>query len=392
MNHLPPLFARFSLDGVHVAAVVPAYNVARELAGVLRSIPPIVKTVVVVDDGSTDDTAAIAGRVAQIDSRVLLVRHEQNRGVGGAMATGFRTAVDAGADAIVKIDGDGQMPLWLVPQLLAPLVEGTADYTKGNRFRDFIALRQMPPARRFGNVLLSFLSKAATGYWHCFDPTNGFIAIRADVLSQVPLQKIDRTYFFETSMLAQLYLAGAVVKEVPIPARYAGETSSLRIGRVLWQFPAKLLASLVRRLVLKNFVYDFNLESLQLLAGIPLFFWGVAYGAYNWFWYVHHNLAAPTGTVVLPALAIMLGVQFLVSAATLDLQAVPREPINRGPLLSGGQAILPVDASLDERAGGGGEALPREPEAPLIEKRPGVRGGEEARGIDVAKDLPPKED
>jgi glycosyltransferase involved in cell wall biosynthesis len=379
------LFARSSPDDIHVAAVVPAFNAGDEIASVLRSMPPVVRTIVVVDDASTDGTAAIVERCAAVDRRVILVRHERNRGVGGAMITGFRTAIDAGADIAVKVDGDGQMPLWLIPQLVQPLIDGSADYTKGNRFRDFEALRRMPPVRRFGNVALSFLAKAATGYWKCFDPTNGFIAIRADVLSQLPLQKIDPTYFFETSMLAQLYLIGAVVKEIPMPARYAGEQSSLSISRVLGQFPGKLIAALVRRLVLRNFVYDFNLESLQLAAGVPLFFGGIAFGVWKWIWYAQHHLAAPTGTVVLPALAIMLGVQFLVSAATLDLRAVPREPVNRG-------ALLRANVRGDERPGGGGETLPGEVEAAFVEERPGVRRIDDARRIGVAEDLAAKDD
>ena len=318
---------------VHVAAVLPAYNVAKELGSVLRAMPPLFTTIIVVNDGSADQTGAIAERYAELDRRIVVIHHETNRGVGGAMVTGFRTAMEAGADVVVKIDADGQMPLWLVPQLIAPLISGEADYTKGNRFRDFQAVRAMPLARRIGNVALSFLAKAATGYWHAFDPTNGFLAIRSDVLSQLPLHKIDRTYFFEISMLSHLYLIGAVVKEIPMPARYAGETSSLSIPRVLRQFPGRLLWSLLRRLVLKNFVYDFNLASLHLAVGVPLLLTGVGFGAWNWFWYSFQlRVAAPTGTVVLPALMIMVGVQLLLSAAQYDLEAIPREPVNQGAI------------------------------------------------------------
>ena len=228
-----------------------------------------------------------------------------------------------------------------------PLIDGSADYTKGNRFRDFQAVRAMPFVRRIGNVALSFLSKAATGYWHCFDPTNGFVAIRADVLSQMPLKKIDPTYFFETSMLSHLYVLGAVVKEVPMPARYVGETSSLSITRVLRQFPGKLVWSLIRRLVLKNFVYDFNLESFHILAGVPLLLLGMLYGGYHWWWYSSRNLAAPTGTVVLSALLITIGMQLLISAVNLDLQSIPREPINAGAIrVEGAQRS---DAALESR-------------------------------------------
>lgn len=329
---------------VHVAAVVPAYNVAAELGDVLRQMPALFQTIIVIDDASVDDTGTIAENWARIDPRILVVRHEVNRGVGGAVITGYRKALEAGADIIVKIDGDGQMPLWLVPQLVQPLIDGEADYTKGNRFRDFKAVRSMPLVRRIGNVILSFLAKAATGYWHCFDPTNGFVAIRADVLSQLPLHRVDPTYFFETSMLSHLYLLGAVVKEIPMPARYVGETSSLRIGRVIRQFPGRLVWSLVRRLTLKNFVYDFNLESFHLVSGIPLLLTGLIYGSYHWWWYASHRQTAPAGTVVLSALLITIGIQLLISAVNLDLQAIPREPINGGPIetAEGMRAPLPL--------------------------------------------------
>jgi len=318
---------------VHVAAILPAYNVANEIGSVLRSLPPLFTTVVVVNDGSRDQTGAIAEQYAQLDHRITVVHHEANQGVGGAMLTGFKFAVEAGADICVKIDADGQMPLWLVPDLIASLLSGEADYTKGNRFRDFRAVQAMPLIRRIGNVALSFLAKAATGYWRCFDPTNGFLAIRSDVLSQLPRQKIDKTYFFEISMLSHLYLIGAVVKEIPMPARYAGETSSLSIPRVLRQFPIRLFWSFVRRIVLKNFVYDFNLASLHLAVGLPLLLTGLLFGAWNWFLYsTQLRAAAPTGTVVLPALMIMVGVQLLLSAAQYDLEAVPREPINSGAI------------------------------------------------------------
>jgi glycosyltransferase involved in cell wall biosynthesis len=316
----------------HVAAVIPAYNVSRELGDVLRQIPAVIRTIIVVNDCSRDDTGAVAEQYARLDPRILVIHHDENRGVGGAMITGFRTALESGADVIVKLDGDGQMPLWLVTDLVQPLIDGTADYTKGNRFRDFSAIRTMPPVRRLGNVALSFLSKAATGYWNCFDPANGFVAIRADVLSQLPLHKIDPTYFFETSMLSHLYVIGAVVKEVPMPARYAGETSSLSIARVARQFPGRLLWSLIRRLILKNFVYDFNLQSFHLLAGFPLLLAGLVYGGYNWWWYATRLLPAPTGTVVLSSLLVTLGVQLLINAVNLDLQGIPRDPVNGGPI------------------------------------------------------------
>src|SRR5207245_2582724 len=149
-------------------------------------------------------------------------------------------------------------------------------------------------------------------------------------------------------MLSQLYLLGAVVQEESMPAQDRGEPSSLSIPRVLGAFPGRLVSSLIRRLWLKNFVFDFSLESLHLLAGIPLLLAGILYGGYNWLWYSTRHLTAPTGTVVLSALAIILGFQLLLSAVALDVQAVPREPINTGSLVRHA-APLPLDDARSRR-------------------------------------------
>ena len=315
-----------------VAAVIPAYKVEREIEGVLWSMPSYVRHIIVVDDASPDRTSEIVARCATEDSRITLLRHVANQGVGGAMVTGFRAALELKAQVVVKIDGDGQMDTDHIPELLLPLIKGEADYTKGNRFRDFKALRQMPTLRRVGNMGLSFCTKAAVGYWNCFDPTNGFVAIRGSVLAQLPLEKIHRSYFFETSMLSNLYLLSALVKDVPLPARYGAETSNLSIGRVLTEFPPLLLTCLCRRLFLKNLIYDFTMETIFLICGIPILFGGIVFGGIKWITYASRGVSAPTGTVVISALLIILGFQILLSALGMDMQSVPREPICQDPL------------------------------------------------------------
>ena len=318
-----------SLDfaGYRIAAVVPAYRVEPEIEAVLGSLPSYIKYVIVVDDASPDRTAELVSALARRDSRIKLIRHERNQGVGGAMLTGYRCALELGAQIVVKIDGDGQMDLNRLPGLLTPLILGKADYTKGNRFRDFAALRQMPLARRIGNMGLAFLTKAATGYWNMFDPTNGFVAIRAETLAQLPLDHIDPTYYFETSMLANLYLLGAVVQDIPMPAQYKGELSSLLIHRVLFEFPPKLLGTLFRRAILMNFIYDFSMVTVYVLTGLPLFLFGVIFGIIKWVHYASERIPAPTGTVILPTLCVLLGIQFLLSAVESDLRSVPKEPL-----------------------------------------------------------------
>ena len=311
-----------------IAAVIPCYRVERDIESVLGRIPAYIKHIIVVDDASPDSTADLVTASAKEDDRILLIRHPSNQGVGGAMITGYQKALDLGAQMIVKIDGDGQMDMEHLPRLLQPLIEGRADYTKGNRFRDFKSLQQMPFIRRVGNMGLAFLAKAATGYWHLFDPTNGFNAIRAEVLAQLPLDKIDRTYYFETSMLANLYLIGAVVKDVPMPARYQGEISSLLVHRILFEFPPRLFVTFLQRLVLKNFIYDFSMGSIYLLAAVTLLLFGLLFGTYKWIQYASRGVPAPTGTVMLPTLSVLLGIQLLLSAVEIDLRSVPTEPLS----------------------------------------------------------------
>ena len=312
-----------------IAAVIPAFRVQDEIESVLRGLPPYIKNIIVVDDASPDRTSDLVAALAKRDRRVVLIRHERNQGVGGAMVSGFRKALELGAQIVVKIDGDGQMDVSRLPDLLMPLIQGKTDYAKGNRFRDFAALRRMPFVRRVGNMGLGFLSKAATGYWNLFDPTNGFLAIRAETLRQLPLDKIDHTYYFETSMLANLYLLGAVVKDIPMPARYKGEVSSLMIHRVLFEFPIKLFSTLLRRIFLKNFIYDFSMASIYILTGLPFLLFGLIFGSIKWIQYARLGIAAPTGTVILPTLSVLLGIQFLLSAIEIDLRSVPQEPLSQ---------------------------------------------------------------
>lgn len=342
--------SQLALRDYRIAAVIPAYNEEANIARVLRSLPPWLAHIIVVEDCGRDQTGEVVEELAKADSRIVLIRHERNQGVGGAMVTGFKKALELEAQIVVKLDGDGQMDPDRLTALLRPLIAGEADYAKGNRFHDFRALSQMPPLRRAGNMALSFLTKAAVGYWNCFDPCNGFVAIRSEILAALPLDKIHRSYFFETSMLSRLYLLGAVVKDVPMPARYLGERSSLSISRVLLEFPPKLAGSFARRVLLKNYIYDFSLESLYLIAAFLFLAVGVGYGGWNWLAYARLGDAAPTGTVVIPAMLIILGFQILLSAIGEDLRGVPREPLCDGALvphvsLTEATAILQVPAA-----------------------------------------------
>jgi len=316
-------FSKFS-----IAAVIPAYCVERDISSVLSGLPPYIKHIIVVDDASPDSSADLITAAAKKDERITLITHLQNQGVGAAMLSGFRKALELGAQIVIKLDGDGQMDPAHIPALITPLIQGKADYVKGNRFRDFQSLQKMPFIRRVGNLGLSFLTKAATGYWNIFDPTNGFFAIRSELLARLPLNTIDHRYYFETSMLANLYLLGALVMDTPMPARYGSETSHLSIRRAVFEFPFKLLATFLRRIILRYFIYDFSMMSLYLLIGVPLLLFGGIFGGVKWIQYASQNIAAPTGTVMLPTLSVILGIQILLSAIEIDMNSMPRNPIS----------------------------------------------------------------
>jgi len=315
--------------GLAVAIVIPAYRAASSIEGVLRAIPGWVKAIVVVDDASPDDTSSVVRALG--DPRVTLLRHDANRGVGGAMTTGYGEALKLGADIVVKMDADGQMDAAQLPRLLEPLLAGRADHAKGNRFSTGAHLQGMPGLRLFGNAALSFLAKACSGQWHVFDPTNGYTATHRRALESIDLARLHPRYFFETSMLVVLSVARAVVEDVAIPARYLGEASHLSVRRTLVEFPPLLLRYGAWRFLKSYLVHDFNATSLLVVLGLPSFVFGVVDGIAVWTHSLVTGRFAATGTVIIPTLAIVLGFQMLLHALMLDVQNAPRRPLQGGP-------------------------------------------------------------
>ena len=307
-----------------ISVVIPCYNVSRHIEDVIKQLPSEISWIITVNDRSKDDTEKILSELARENKKIVLINHEVNQGVGGAMITGFKRSIELNSDITIKIDGDNQMDSSYIPALIKPIVENKADYTKGNRFRDFKALRKMPVLRRTGNLGLSFCIKAASGYWNIFDPNNGFVAISNEMLKTIDINKIHKRYFFESSMLIELYHANAVIQEIPMKARYGEEVSHLSVTKALFGFPPKLFKGFIRRIWLKYFLFDFNIASVYLLFGVPFFLLGAVYGIVNFIKYMNANTVAPTGTVVIPTLLIILGFQLLLSAVNYDITNYPK--------------------------------------------------------------------
>jgi dolichol-phosphate mannosyltransferase len=310
---------------MNISIVIPCYNVGRHIEDVIKNIPQDITWIIAVNDCSKDDTETLILDLKKDNGKIIYIKHDVNKGVGGALITGYKKSLELNSDITIKMDGDGQMDASNIPELIKPLREGNADFTKGNRFRDFKALRKMPMSRRIGNLGLSFMIKAASGYWNIFDPTNGYTAIGNETLKNINLDKLHKRYFFESSMLIELYHANAVVHDIPMKARYGDEVSGLSRSKTLFEFPPKLLKAFVKRILLKYFLYDFNIASVYILFGSPLFVFGMVYGFINYVEYASGNLPAPTGTVVIPTLLIILGFQLLLSSVSYDLTNYPKK-------------------------------------------------------------------
>ena len=315
-------------DEWRVAVVIPAYRVTQHICEVIHGIPESVWGIYVVDDACPDETGKYVETFIT-DPRVRVLYQPVNQGVGGAVMAGYEAALADKADIIVKVDGDGQMDPALIPDFIAPIISGEADYTKGNRFYDLEKIRSMPGVRIFGNAVLSLLTKLSSGYWNLFDPTNGYTAIHADACKHLPFHKISKRYFFETDMLFRLNTLRALVVDVPMDAKYGEETSHLKISKIMGEFLYKHTRNFGKRIFYNYFLRDLSLASIQLVLGVLLTFFGVVFGGYQWLISADVGIPASAGTVMVAAMPLLIGLQLILSFIGYDIASVPRRPIHR---------------------------------------------------------------
>jgi dolichol-phosphate mannosyltransferase len=185
----------------------------------------------------------------------------------------------------------------------------------------------MPLLRLLGNAALTFISKATSGYWGVMDPTNGYTAVHTRTLTLIPLDRLEKRYFFESDLLYHLGIVRAAVVDVPMFAHYADEKSNLRISNVLFTFPQRYFVRFAKRFFYNYILRDFNAGTLSTLIGLPLTLFGLIYGAYHWLSNLAAGVATPIGTIMIAAVSLMLGVQFLVSALLFDVSNQPRQPV-----------------------------------------------------------------
>lgn len=316
-----------ALKDMKISVILPCYKSSGQVLGVLDKIPELVSAIYCVDDGCPDGTGKLIEEQNK-DKRVKVLYHQENQGIGGAMVTGYRQALDDGCDVMVKIDSDGQMDPTIIDRFIDPIVKGQADYTKGNRFYNPEFLEGMPRTRVFGNAGLSFLNKFSTGYWQVFDPTNGYTAIHASVLRLLPLGKISRDFFFEADILFRLGTVRAVVLDIPQKAHYGEEVSNLKIADALRFFGIKHVRNFFKRIVYNYFVRDFHAASIEWVLGPALLIFSTIFGISSWIESVSTGYEATPGTVMLAALPFIVGLQLVLSALHFDIQNQPKTPLH----------------------------------------------------------------
>src|SRR6266545_4959931 len=305
------------LDGKTVAVVVPAHNEEVLLAETLRGIPDFVDRIYVVDDASTDGTAQTAAAV----QRVEVLRHERNLGVGAAIVTGYRRAIADGVEVTAVMAGDNQMDPGDLERLVRPVAAGEVDYAKANRLYSGEFWRMIPRTRRWGNAVLSFLTKIASGYWHVADSQTGYTAIARPVLERLDLERVYPRYGFPNDMLVHLNVWNARVRDVPSrPVYGVGERSGIQLWRVVPTISWLLLKAFLWRLKTKYVIRDFHPLVFFYALGIVLTLAGLGLGIAVTVLRIVGNGITPA-TVVLVALLLISGIQFTLFAMLFDMES-----------------------------------------------------------------------
>ena len=337
-----------------IGVVVPAYNEAGLVGAVITQMPEFVDRVYVIDDCSTDGTweeivsaakserdhgsdrsrvgfevdliadgggELVMDRARVLDpiGRIVPIQHHENRGAGGAIKTGYLVALGDAVDITVTVDGDGQMDLSEMPKLLDPIVDGRADYAKGNRllYREY--RREMPKFRFIGNSILTFLTKIASGYWKTMDPQNGYTAISHYALSNVGIESMYEYYGYCNDLLVKLNTKGMRIADVAMPAVYGEEASSIKYTAYIRKVSRMLLRNFLWRLKVKYLVLDFHPLALFYYFGAGTALLGTL--GFGWSVYAWWTLEA--GLFVRAALSMLLfliGSMFLMFAMLFDMQ------------------------------------------------------------------------
>ena len=260
-----------------IAVVVPSYNEERLIQKTIMTIPNYVDRIIVVDDASKDNSVNIVKTLEKkFNNKIILIEHQENKGVGGSIKTGYKKALELDIGIAVVMAGDAQMDPNELSKLLDPIVEEKKDYTKGNRLEHPDKLK-MPRIRRLGNSILTLLTKIASGFWGIIDPQNGYTAISKRALEEMELDNIYDGYGCPNDILIELNIMNMRVKDIEMPPLYGEEKSGVKIGRYSFRLTWLLLKGFFRRINAKYGGLHFHPLWLFYIGGILLFLIGSGY-------------------------------------------------------------------------------------------------------------------
>lgn len=304
-----------------VCVVIPAYNEAHQIQSVVETIPGFVDEVVVVDDASTDETTSVVKGLQKAIPRLHLITHTTNKGCGGALVSGYQYALSQGYDVTVRMDGDGQMNPDELESLILPIVNGTCDYTKGNRFFSGKAFEAMPKLRFFGTAFLSLLTKIVSGYWHLSDFQSGYTAINLKALGTVDWSKMYTRYGQPNDQLILLNIDDFVVKDVPVDPIYnVGEVSGIKIKKVIFTLGWLLVKRFFWRLKEKYIIRDFH--PLVFFYGLGILLGGLSIALFFRVFFIWFLSGYIPSINALAAFSSFLGAaQFSLFAMWFDMEA-----------------------------------------------------------------------
>lgn len=310
-------------EGHFVSVVIPAHNEEHLIDRTLDTMPALVDRMIVVDDASSDGTAArLQAAKARHGERLRVIRHDANGGVGAAIVSGYKAAIEEGREGgfVVVMAGDAQMDPTDLPRLLAPLARGEVDYAKGNRLFTGEAWNVIPRTRYLGNAVLSLLTKIASGYWHVADSQTGYTAITIEALGVLQLDRLYRRYGFPNHLLVELNNWDFRVRDVPIRPVYGiGEKSGIRLHKVIPTMSWLLLKCYFWRMKEKYVIRDFHPLVFFLAGGLALTGFGLALGVYILFLRLVHDALSPNA-VIFDALCLIMGAQMLFFAMWMDME------------------------------------------------------------------------
>jgi len=309
------------IEGKSVAVVIPAYEEEQLLPATLDGIPELVDRIYVVDDASRDGTVGRARAAAERDSRIAVIARERNGGVGVAVVTGYRRALEDGVDVIVVMNADNQMDPEDLTDLVLPVARGEVDYAKANRLFTGQAWQLIPHSRYLGNAVLSLWTKVASGYWHVADAQSGYTAIGRRMLGLLDLDNLYPRYGFPNDMLVHLNIWNARVRDVPSRPIYGvGERSGIRLRKVIPAISWLLIKRFWWRLGQKYVIRDFHPLVFFYVFGLLALLFGLGLGVYQ-IVIKAMGYAATAGVVVLVALLLLFGLLFTLFAMWFDMES-----------------------------------------------------------------------